>query len=600
MRPEMSVSFLICLFVALCLEASAVQPKGVVLILIDDIGYGDVNVLDPSAGLKTPHLDRLYGESIRFTDFHVGTTCSPTRGSLMTGRHVNAGGVIHTIAGRSLLFEGEQTMADVFKANGWSTGIFGKWHLGDGYPYLPRFRGFEKTVIHGGGGVGQGPDYWGNDYYSIKKFDGSPAVPDVYFENGRPVKADAFCTDYWFKRAKEFITDSLRNGKRFFCYLPTNAAHGPCNAPFGGKKGFDGLIENIDVNMGRLEEFLEKEGIKDDVLLIWTTDNGTAGKRSGGLRGRKGSHYDGGHRVPCFWRWKNGGIAGSPEKARDVNSLTAVADFLPTFIDLFELKKPRGGKPLHGISIKEMALNPDYALKPRTWVVDTQRGVQLEKWKQGEVMQDVVRDGRIEHKWRLVRYKDGADFEVYDCIEDRAQKSNLMKTSAELSAGVVKELSSVYDEWWKEISPGQKPFPPVVLGVMDEDILFSHDWIGEGMTPWNPGMVRRAAKGSRTSSVRFDKSGRYRFELRRWPREEGSVITAPDKTGKGKALKDIIAAQLKINGVGEWNTKVKQDDNCVVFEADVKAGAQTELRSAFTDADGKIICGAYYIYIKRL
>ena len=360
------------------------------------------------------------------------------------------------------------------------------------------------------------------------------------------------------------------------------------------------VIENIDLNMGRLDEFLLKEGLKDNVLLIFTTDNGTAGKRVGGLKGRKGSHYEGGHNVPCFWRWKSGGIGGTQRKARDVNSLTAVADFLPTFIDMFDLKKPEGGKPLHGISIKEMALNSDYTPKPRTWVVDTQRGAHLNKWKKTSVLQDVVKDGKIEHKWRLVRGKDGGEFEVYDFAADRAQKQNLMKTSAELSAGVVKELSAVYDDWWKEISVGQEPFPPSVIGVQEEDMLFSHDWIGASMTPWNQGQIREAAQGSRVSSVRFEKSGRYRFELRRWPREEGSAITASDKTGKGKALKNIASAGLKIEGVGEWNTKVKAEDPCSIFEVDIKAGAQTELSSAFTDADGKIVCGAYYIYIKRL
>ena len=599
MKIKSFVCLLLSLSLALIQSSYGAQPKGVILVLIDDIGYGDIAALTPS-NLKTPQLDRLHGESVRFTDFHVGTTCSPTRGSLMTGRHVNAGGVIHTIAGRSLLFEDEQTIADVFKANGWATGIFGKWHLGDSYPYFPRYRGFEKTVIHGGGGITQMPDYWGNNYYAKTNYDGTPATADVYFENGKPVTADEFCTDYWFKRAKEFIKDSVKNKKRFFCYIPTNAAHGPCNAPHGGKPGFDGLVENIDLNMGRLDEFLDKEGLKDDVLLIFTTDNGTAGKRNGGLKGKKGSHYEGGHNVPCFWRWKGGGVGGSKEKARDVNSLTAVADFFPTFMDMFDLKKPEGGKPLHGISIKEMALNPDYSPKPRTWVVDTQRGAHLAKWKKASVLQDVVKDGKIEHKWRLVRGKDGGKFEVYDIAGDRAQEKNLMKTSAELSAGVVKELSAVYDLWWKEISPGQEPFPPSVLGVQEEDLLFSHDWIGQGMTPWNQGQIMRAAKGSRVSCVRFEKSGRYRFELRRWPREEGSAITASDKTGKGKALKTITTAQLNIKGAGEWSAKLKPDDVCAVFEADIKAGAQTELSSAFIDADGKIICGAYYIYIKRL
>ena len=168
------------------LEESA-NPKGVVLVLIDDIGYGDINLLEPS-DLQTPHLDNLGRESLRLTDFHVGTTCSPTRASLLTGRYVNATGVWHTIAGRSMLRENELTIADVFKANGWRTGVFGKWHLGEGYPFAPRFRGFDTTVTHGGGGVGQQPDYWRNDYYAAKEATknhaGDPTDIDHYFHNG--------------------------------------------------------------------------------------------------------------------------------------------------------------------------------------------------------------------------------------------------------------------------------------------------------------------------------------------------------------------------------------------------------------------------------
>ena len=589
-----------CLLIFLGVISEATSPKGVILVLVDDIGYGDINVLEPTAGLSTPHLDRLYGESVRFTDFHVGTTCSPSRGSLMTGRYINAGGVQYTIAGRSVLFENEQTMADVFKANGWSTGIFGKWHLGDGYPYLPRFRGFETSVIHGGGGVGQMPDYWGNDYYFDKKFDGSAAVPDVYFENGKPVTADAFCTDYWFKRAKEFIKSSLKADKKFFCYLPTNAAHSPFNAPHGGKPGFDGLIENLDLNMGGLEEFLIDEGIRDDVLLIFTTDNGTTGSREGGLRGRKGSCYDGGHCVPCFWRWRNGGIGGSVATAKDVESLTVIADFLPTFIEMFALRRPAGGLPLHGVSMKEMLLNPQYQPVERSWVVDTQRGAHLRKWRNTTVLRDVVVDGSITRKWRLVRTKDNGAFEVYDSQSDRGQKNNLLKSHAELASRVVAELSEVYEAWWREISPGQVQFPPMVLGVMEEDVLFSHDWIGEDMAPWNPNLIKKAASGSRTSYVRFAKDGRYRFELRRWPREEGSAIKTADKSGEGKALSEITAAILTVEGVGEWRTAVKDHDSAAIFEVDAKAGHFAKVVSAFVDADNAIVCGAYYIYVRRL
>ncbi|MEM7232762.1 MAG: sulfatase-like hydrolase/transferase, partial [Planctomycetota bacterium] len=122
--------------------AFAANPKGVILVVIDDIGYGDIDTLYPSS-LETPKLDALHSQSVRLTDFHVGTTCAPTRAALMTGRSVNAGGVWHTIVGREILRANEQTVADVYRANGWRTGIFGKWHLGDGYPFSPRFRGFD-------------------------------------------------------------------------------------------------------------------------------------------------------------------------------------------------------------------------------------------------------------------------------------------------------------------------------------------------------------------------------------------------------------------------------------------------------------------------
>ena len=576
-------------------RAATQQPKGIILVLIDDIGYGDFNALYPS-DLRTPQLDTLHRESLSFTDFHVGTTCSPTRGSLMTGRYVNAGGVWHTIAGRSILREQEQTVAEVFKANGWTTGIFGKWHLGDGYPYFPRHRGFDVEVIHGGGGVGQQPDTWNNNYYADVDFDGKPTTPDVYFDHGKPVTANAFCTDFWFQRAQKFMMEAVQNGKPFFCYLPTNAAHGPFNAPHGGKKGFDGLIENLDDNMGRLDTFLRVQGFKDDVLLICTTDNGTTGsERFGGLRGKKGSYYDGGHNVPCFWRWKNGGMAGSPATARDIPSLTTIADFLPTFIDQFGLTRPQGGKPLHGISLHEMLTNPAYVPMNRTWVVDTQRAASLVKWKQAAVLQDVVENGQISHKWRLVRGSEKARFEVYDFLTDREQTMNL----ATSQTAVIEDLKPVYEDWWKTISVGQQPYTPYVLGIEAETTLVSHDWIGQDMSPWNQVAIKNAADGSRTSSVRFDRSCDYRFELRRWPREDGGAITDRDSSGQGKALTEAVQAELTIDGVGKWTQPVEPGASSVTFNVMVPMGRQTTLTSAFLDNNHRVLAGAYYIYVSQ-
>ncbi|MEM9656888.1 MAG: sulfatase-like hydrolase/transferase [Planctomycetota bacterium] len=574
---------------------SSSTPAGVVLVLIDDIGYGDIDILYPSS-LETPNIDALYKQSVRLTDFHVGTTCSPTRASLMTGRSVNAGGVWHTVAGRELLRENEQTMAEVFRANGWKTGVFGKWHLGEGFPFAPRFRGFDVTAIHGGGGVGQGPDYWKNDYYSGVDFDGAPTRPDFYFANGEPFKADQFCTDLWFARAQQFIQACVSEGEPFFCYLPTNAAHGPFNAPHGYKKGFDGLIENVDDNMGRLDEFLSSAGILDDVLLIFATDNGTTGSRLGGLREIKGSNYDGGHNVPCFWRWKNGGIGGALDSARDVPSLTAAMDLLPTFLDLFDFERPPGGSTLHGVSLKERLLDPDFTPQERTVVVDTQRAADFTKWKRACVMRDEVVDGRIVHKWRLIRASATSPFELYDFLVDRDTDDDLADGNDEKAAS----LSSAYEAWWNEISPGQEPYPPFVLDEAQEAelTLHSHSWIGDGTSPWHQGHVVRGSKGTRTHSIRFDKAGRYRFELRRWPREDGGPLAGKSSTGEGEAI-PATKVGMRLASVGELVKDIPSGDSAIVFEVDVPAGEPTTLTTALLDEDANVLSGAYYVYVRR-
>ncbi len=569
-------------------------PRGVILVVIDDIGYGDIDILYPSS-LETPNLDSLSKQSLRLTDFHVGTTCAPTRASLLTGRSVNAGGVWHTIAGRELLRENEQTMAEVFRANGWKTGIFGKWHLGEGYPFSPRFRGFDMAVIHGGGGVGQGPDYWQNDYYSGVDQNGEATQADVYLKNGQPVTADKFCTDYWFDLAKQFVRRSIRAKQPFFCYLPTNAAHSPFNEPHGYKDGFDGLVENIDDNMGKLDEFLAAEGIKDDVLLIFTCDNGTTGPRLGGLRNRKGSHYDGGHNVPCFWRWKNGGIGGSTEAARDVDSLTAAMDLLPTFLDLFELDRPTGGRALHGVSLKEMLLNPNYTLTDRTVVVDTQREANFNKWNRACVMRDEVADGVIAHKWRLIRSSAESELELYDFLIDRDTDNDIAASHQTM----VRKLSKDYDSWWTDVSLGREDFPPFVVNADKEGelTLFAHSWIEANSSPWHQRHILNAAKGTRTHSIRFDRGGRYRFELRRWPREDAGPIAGTSSTGDGKVI-PATKARMTITGVGEVTKQIESGSSSVIIEMEVTAGQPTTLVTAFLDEENNVLAGAYYVYIK--
>ncbi|MCA9056669.1 MAG: sulfatase-like hydrolase/transferase, partial [Planctomycetaceae bacterium] len=142
----------------------AKDRPNVILVITDDQGYGDI-AAHGNEVIRTPNLDRLHSQSVRLTDFHVDPTCSPTRSALMSGRYSTRTGVWHTIQGRSLMAAGEVTLGEVFAANGYRTGMFGKWHLGDNYPCRPQDQGFEVTVHHGGGGVTQTPDWWGNDYF---------------------------------------------------------------------------------------------------------------------------------------------------------------------------------------------------------------------------------------------------------------------------------------------------------------------------------------------------------------------------------------------------------------------------------------------------
>ena len=172
-------------------QTSKKQPN-IILIMTDDQGYGDLGI-NGNEIIQTPNLDKLGLESIRFTNFHVATTCSPTRSGLMSGAHCNRVGAWHTIIGRSFLSAEFPTIAEYLQDAGFHTGIFGKWHLGDNYPFRPQDRGFEEVLIHGGGGVGQTPDYWNNDYFD-----------DTYFRNGKAEKFSGFCTDIWFEEAISF------------------------------------------------------------------------------------------------------------------------------------------------------------------------------------------------------------------------------------------------------------------------------------------------------------------------------------------------------------------------------------------------------------
>jgi len=553
-------------------QITAAQRKrpNVVLVMTDDQGYGDLGC-HGNPVIQTPNLDRLYTQSIRLTDFHVGPTCSPTRAALMTGHYCNRTGVWHTIMGRSLLRKDEVTVADVFSAGGYRTAIFGKWHLGDNYPFRPQDRGFGEVLIHGGGGVGQGPDYWGNDYFD-----------DTYFHNGKPKKFEGYCTDIWFDGAMKFI--EANKHRPFFCYIPTNAAHGPYNVadkyskPYRDKgvesrqANFYGMITNIDENMNRLMQHLKQLGLEDDTILIFMTDNGTSGGYSGGMRGRKGSEYEGGHRVPCFIRWPDGGLTSGS----DIDRVTAHVDILPTLIELCGLKEPRGVK-FDGDSLVRLLTGQDENWPDRTLITDSQRIEHPEKWRKSAVMTD---------RRRLINGQ-----ELYDIKADPAQKNDI----ADRHPQVVEKLRKAYEAWWADVSQRFDEYCEIIIGSDKQNPtrLMSHDWHGPKV-PWSQGAVRSGMQANGFWAVDIERDGRYQFELRRWPKELDAPIN--ESIPGGKAI-TATEARLKIADE-DMTVPVSRNARAVTFEVRLKTG-KTRLQTWFMDDRGNSR-GAYYVYVKRL
>lgn len=332
-------------------EDPATSSPNVILVITDDQGYGDL-ACHGNPWIKTPYLDTLWKESVRLTDFHVSPTCAPTRAALMTGRYNNRTGVWHTVTGRTLLRENEVTLAQIFSDNGYATGMFGKWHLGDNYPRRPIDLGFQKAIWHGGGAIGNTNDYWDNDYFD-----------DHYYDNGEYRPFEGYCTDVWFREAKKFIGDN--RDRPFFCYVATNAPHGPLyvedkySDPYTRdtlipSPAFYGMITNIDENIGALRAYLKEEGLDRNTIFVFMTDNGTASGvkldgdwansfpteygYSAGMRGRKSSPYEGGHRVPCFIHWPAGGV----EEGKDFDGLTAHIDLFPSLVEMCNLERKKG------------------------------------------------------------------------------------------------------------------------------------------------------------------------------------------------------------------------------------------------------------------
>ena len=447
-RVRAGIGLLAAICSSLTASADLARRPNIILILADDQGYGDMSCHGHPI-LRTPNLDRLHDEGVRFTDFHVSPTCSPTRAALMTGRHEFRSGVTHTILERERLAPGPTTLAEALRSAQYTTGIFGKWHLGDERAYQPDQRGFDEVFIHGGGGIGQTypgscGDAPGNTYFD-------PAI----LHNGVFEKTHGYCTDVFFGEATRWI-EKVKGRSPFFAYVALNAPHAPLQvrpedeARYRGKVAntnavrFLGMVANIDDNVGRLLARLREWNIDRETLIVFMTDNGADGGLlagfNAGMRGGKGTAFLGATRAASFWRWPGTLVPG------DRQALAAHIDVFPTMAELAGVRLTASVQSQwEGRSLVPLLANPAAPWPDRTLFTHLGRWPKNSDPSEAKYRICAVRTAR----WHLVSPKGGKalDWMLFDVSRDYGETIDVKGEHLD----VAQELAGKYDAWWASI-----------------------------------------------------------------------------------------------------------------------------------------------------
>lgn len=589
--------------------ALTTEKPNVIVIMTDDQGYGDLGCHgNPVA--DTPNLDTLYEESIRLTDFHVAPMCTPTRGQLISGLDAARNGAVNVSSGRTLLRKDLATMADYFRGSGYRTGMFGKWHLGDNYPYRPQDRGFEESLWFPSSHISSLPDYWENDYFD-----------DTYYRNGVRQHYEGYCTEVFFREAKAWMEKCAESGKRFFAYLPTNTPHAPLYVPEEDRLAIEkifkeqsntlpklkpeqqeriirflAMIRNTDRHIGDLREFLREKGIERNTLLVFLTDNGsTFGPRyyNAGMKGGKTTLWEGGHRVPCFIHWPDGNL-GTP---RDINDLTQVQDLLPTLATLCGLTTPKDASPLDGISLAPALRGTGPVPEDRMVVINYSRMPFID-YPTPDAPSIMRREGAavLWKRWRLLEGN-----QLYNLDADPKQDKNVIEEYPEVTAKMCAHL----DAWWAEVEPIANEVQFVTIGSDQENpiMLTACEWMDVFVD-----QQRQARIAERKNSywhLQVAREATYRFELMRWPVESSlklreacpAVQLTDDYLEEGVGM-PITRARMMINR--RMHAKpVKPKDQAAVFEVKLPVGP-TLLHTWFYDERNQPLCGAYYVRVTRL
>jgi arylsulfatase A-like enzyme len=504
-------------------KSGAADRPNVILIVTDDQGYGDLGV-HGNPKIRTPVLDAFAKESIELTHFRVCPVCSPTRSSLLTGRYNYRTGIIDTYLGRSLMFPDEVTLAEILKAAGYRTGIFGKWHLGDNYPMRPQDHGFEETLVCKGGGIGQPADPPGNRYFD-----------PILFHNGKSEKCSGYCSDIFTDATLKFIN---QNGdKPFFVYLAYNAPHDPLQvaddlvAPYlkmdlspkeFPQTGFPlrnyapkeqiarvyAMVENIDTNVGRLLRKLDDKKLADNTIVIFLSDNGPAAARfNSGLRGRKGTVYEGGLRVPFFIRWPGHFAPGKLDLA------TAHIDVTPTLVEACGAKLPPD-RAIDGRSLLPWLKGEKVLWKERTLFF---------QWHRGDTPEVNRAFAAIGPRYKLLhaqatgsgRNDESGLVALFDLKKDPFEQTNLLESNRDEYLDLFTSLGKEYHAWFDQMAKTRRFRPPrIYIGDEHENpvTLTRQDWRGP-----------RAGWGIDDLGyweVHVARDGKYNIKMRFGPRPE--------------------------------------------------------------------------------
>ncbi|MEM8901654.1 MAG: sulfatase-like hydrolase/transferase, partial [Bacteroidota bacterium] len=517
-------------------------------------------------------------------------------------------GAINVSSGRTLLRPELATIADIFSENGYATGLFGKWHLGDNYPFRPEDRGFDEALWFPSSHVNSLPDYWDNDYFD-----------DTYIRNGQRETVTGYCTDVFFDEGIKWMQEMANSDKPFFTYVALNAAHWPHFVPdhYRGpiKEAMEKqpkLFENIDAdkrkelvsflamganiddNMGKLQSFLEESGLDDNTIVVFLTDNGsTFGQDyfNAGMKGKKTTLWEGGHRVPLLIKTP----AHLSKQPATIDELCHVQDLFPTLAHMSGIQEiPEG---LDGVNLSPILTGEKEALEDRMLVINYSRMPMFKVTYTTENPAIPMKDGAgvLWKNWRLLENR-----ELYDITADPHQDHDVASEHPE----VVAKMRAHLDAWWDEVKGTVNEPQRVIIGSKHENpmLVSACEWLDVFVDQQI--QTRYGPKENGVWHLRVAEAGEYEFELRRWPQESGFRLREgiPEKkVTDGTFIKGVSfpihSAQLTVGNESKL-VEVAEEDVSANFSFELEAG-DIEIQSWFNDENEEPILGAYYMYVAR-